>query len=83
MTTLGTFFVTVLVMLIGVFLLVAAYSRKPILLKIATFWLMDIDPDNPGRRQRAIMFTIGAALITVSLGLIVLQKLVELGLIGS
>ena len=82
MEALGTFLVTVVVMLIGVFLMIAAYSRKPILLKIATLGLLHIDPDTPGWKQRAVMFSIGVLLVVVSVGLIVLEKLVSLEVLG-
>lgn len=76
---LGTFLVTIILMFIGVFLVIAAYSRKEILLKIATLGTFRIDPDNPGRTQRAIVFGIGVTLVLVGLILIVIEKLVDLG----
>jgi hypothetical protein len=82
MNTLGSFLVVVVVMLLGVFLMIAAYSRKPVLLRIATLGTLRINPDSPGRKQRAIMFSIGVALTLISLGLIIIEKLGALGLLG-
>ena len=78
---LGTFLVTIVLMFIGVFLMMCAYSRKPILLKIATLGTFTIDPDNPGRTQRAVVFSIGITLVLVGLLLVVIEKLSELGVI--
>ncbi|QDO82381.1 hypothetical protein FM037_02910 [Shewanella psychropiezotolerans] len=81
MESLGTFLVTVLLMFIGVFLMICAYSKKPILLKIATLGTFEINPDNPGKIQRAVVFSVGVTLVLVGLLLIVLEKLIELGII--
>ena len=75
---LGSFLVTVVLIFIGVFLMISAYSRKEILLKIATLGTFKIDPDNPGKAARAVVFGIGATLVVVGLLLVVLEKLVEL-----
>jgi hypothetical protein len=75
MEAFGTFAVTIVLVLLGIFLMIAAYSRKPILLKIASLGTMEIDPDSPGRRQRGVMFSIGIVLIMVGLILIVIEKL--------
>lgn len=82
MEALGTFLVLVVVMLIGMFLMIAAYSRKPILLNIAALGLIKIDPDWPGRRQRAVMFSVGVVLVIGSAAFVALEKLVALKIIG-
>ena len=79
--SLGTFLVTIVLMFIGVFLMICAYSKKPILLKIATLGTFTIDPDNPGRMQRAVVFSIGATLVLVGLLLVIIEKLSTLGII--
>jgi divalent metal cation (Fe/Co/Zn/Cd) transporter len=76
--TLGSFLVTVVLIFIGVFLMIAAYSSKEVLLKIATLGTLKIDPDNPGKTPRAVMFGVGVTLVLVSLLLIVLEKLQSL-----
>ena len=73
--TLGSFLVTVVLIFIGVFLMIAAYSRKEVLLKIATLGTLRIDPDNPGTTPRAVMFGVGVTLVLVSLLLLVLEKI--------
>ena len=62
--------------------MIAAYSRKPLLLKIGVLGTMNIDPDWPGQRQRAIMFIVGVAFCAVGLLLIILEKLSALGLLA-
>ncbi len=81
--TLGSFLVSVLLLVLGIFLMIAAYSRKPLLLKLASLGTVHIDPDSPGRRQRAIVFSIGIAFCAVGLLLIVLEKLKALGLLQA
>ena len=78
--SLGSFLVTVVLMFIGVFLMIAAYSRKEVLLRIATLGTLRIDPDHPGTTPRAVMFGVGVTLVLVGLLLIVLEKLHALGL---
>ena len=78
---LGTFLVNVVLIVLGIFLMTAAYSRKPFLLKLASLGTIHIDPDSPGRRQRAILFSIGVAFSVVGLLLIVVEKLVGLGVL--
>lgn len=80
-TALGSFLVSVVLIFIGVFVMFAAYSRNPLLLKIAALGLVRIDPDNPGRKQRAVIFAIGVMLILVGVVLIALDKLKSLGII--
>jgi purine-cytosine permease-like protein len=80
--TLGAFLVSVLLMVLGIFLMIAAYSRKPLLLKIGVLGTMNIDPDWPGTRQRAIMFGVGVAFCAVGLLLVILEKLSALGLLA-
>jgi hypothetical protein len=79
--SLGSFLVTVVLMCIGVFLMIAAYSRKEILLKIATLGTLRIDPDNPGTTARAVMFGVGVTLVLVGLLLVILEKLRDLGIL--
>jgi hypothetical protein len=79
--SLGSFLVTVVLMFIGVFLMIAAYSRKEVLLKIATLGTLRIDPDNPGTTARAVMFGVGVTLVLVGLVLILLEKLHDLGIV--
>jgi divalent metal cation (Fe/Co/Zn/Cd) transporter len=81
-TTLGAFLVSVLLMVLGIFLMIAAYSRKPLLLKIGVLGTMNIDPDWPGQYQRAIMFSVGVAFCAIGLLLVVLEKLSALGLLA-
>jgi hypothetical protein len=71
---LGPFLIEVLLLLLGIFLMLAAYSRKPLLLKLATLGTIHIDPDSPGRRQRAVVFGIGIALVLVAIAFIILDK---------
>ena len=79
--SLGGFLVTIVLMFIGVFLMIAAYSRKEVLLKIATLGSLRIDPDNPGTTARAVMFGVGVTLVLVGLLLILLEKLHNLGIV--
>ena len=79
--SLGSFLVTVVLMFIGVFLMIAAYSRKEVLLKIATLGTLRIDPDHPGTTARAVMFGVGVTLVLVGLLLILLEKLHDLGIV--
>jgi hypothetical protein len=79
--SLGSFLVTVVLICIGVFLMIAAYSRKEILLKIATLGTLRIDPDNPGTTARAVMFGVGVTLVLVGLLLVILEKLRDLGIL--
>lgn len=79
--SLGSFLVTVILMFIGVFLMIAAYSRKEVLLKIATLGTLRIDPDNPGTTARAVMFGVGVTLVLVGLLLVLLEKLHDLGMV--
>ena len=78
---LGSFLVTVVLMFIGVFLMIAAYSRKEVLLKIAVLGLLRIDPDKPGETTRAVMFGVGVTLVLVGVLLILLEKLHDLGIV--
>jgi hypothetical protein len=55
-------------------------ERKPLLLKLAVLDMIKINPDSPGRRQRAIVFGVGFAFCLVGLLLIILEKLKQLGL---
>lgn len=77
--SLGTFLITVVLMFLGVFLMITAYSRKPILLRIATLGTFKIHPDNPGATQRAVLFAVGVTLVLVGLILVVAEKLMALG----
>lgn len=76
---LGAFLVNVVLMFIGVFLMISAYSRNPLLLKIVTLGTFHIDPDNPGRVQRAVVFGIGVTLVSVGLIFVILDKLRSYG----
>jgi uncharacterized membrane protein YraQ (UPF0718 family) len=78
---LGPFLVSIILVLIGVFLMVSAYSRKPILLKLSTLGMFTINPDSPGRVARAWLFGIGVSLCTVGCLLIILDKLCSLKLL--
>lgn len=78
MEAFGTFAVSIVLVLLGIFLTIAAYSRKPILLKIASLG-MEIDPDTPGQRRRAVIFVIGILLILVGVVLIIIEKLAIVG----
>jgi hypothetical protein len=80
---LGSALAPVLLVFLGMFLSIAAYSRKPLLLKIASIGLIHIDPDHPGQTQRAILFSVGMLMIFVGLALLVLDRLHGLGLVGS
>jgi hypothetical protein len=79
--TLGNFLVSVLLLILGIFLMIAAYSQKPLLLKLTGLGMINIHPDSPGRRQRAIVFYVGVAFCLVGLILILVQRLIELKLI--
>ena len=72
---LGAFLVNVVLMFIGVFLMISAYSRNPILLKLVSLGTIKIDPDNPGRTKRAVVFGIGVTLVVVGLISVILDKL--------
>ena len=80
--SLGIFFVDVVLIFVGVFLMITAYSRKTVLLKIATLGTLKIDPDNPGTTARAVVFTIGVMLVIFGLLFIILERLKELGMVG-
>jgi hypothetical protein len=68
--------------LLGGFLIIAACSRRESLLKVASLGMFRIDPDSPaGRRQRAILFTIGAVLMAVALALITIARLDYVGVL--
>jgi hypothetical protein len=69
------------VLIIGVFLAIAAYSRRPVLLKIATLGTVRIDPDSPGIAPRRILFICGVCLIVASALLLFLERLRDLALI--
>lgn len=79
--TLGSFLVLVVLIFIGVFLMIAAYSKKEILLKLATLGTFKIDPDHPGTTARAVMFGVGVTLVLVGLLLIILERVP--GLVGG
>ena len=72
---LGGFLVNVVLMFIGVFLMISAYSRNKILLKLVSLGTIKIDPDNPGRSKRAVVFGIGVTLVVVGLIFVILDKL--------
>jgi len=76
---LGNLLVPVLLIFVGIFLTIAAYSRNPVLLKIASVGTVKIDPDSPGKIQRAIVFGIGIGLILVGVILVVLDRLHGMG----
>jgi hypothetical protein len=76
---LGSFLVRIVLIFLGVFLMLTAYSRDKLLLKIVTLGQLHIDPDNPGRKARAVIFGTGTSLIFVGVVLIVLDKLTSLG----
>jgi hypothetical protein len=79
MKELGAFLVSVLLIVLGIFLMVAAYARTPILLRLASLGMFRINPDSPGRIPRLIMFCIGVTLCVVGLILVVVDKLHDLG----
>jgi hypothetical protein len=72
---LGAFLINVVLMFIGIFLMVSAYSRNELLLKIVSLGTIKIDPDNPGKTQRAVVFGIGVTLVVVGLIFVILDKL--------
>jgi hypothetical protein len=78
---LGSFLVDVVLIFVGVFLTLAAYSRVPLLLKVATLATFRIDPDEPGRTQRGWLFGIGIGPVIIGVLLIVVDKLKALGFI--
>jgi hypothetical protein len=78
---LGSLLVPVLFIFVGVFLTIAAYSRNPVLLRIASVGTVKIDPDSPGKTQRAIVFSTGIGLILVGVVLVVLDRLHGMGLL--
>jgi hypothetical protein len=81
MSRLGPALAELAVLMIGVFLAVAAYSRKPLLLRIAALGMMRIDPDNPGTVARRVLFICGICLIVASAMLLFLERLRDLALI--
>jgi len=76
---LGPALAELIVLMVGVFLAIAAYSRRPVLLKIATLGTLRIDPDNPGTAARRTLFICGVALIIASALLLFFERLHELG----
>ena len=78
---LGQSLVSVLLIILGIFLMVSAYSRRVILLRLATLGMFRINPDSPGRMQRAWLFGIGVFLCMVGVALVLLDKLHSLKLI--
>ena len=72
---LGAFLVSVVLMFIGVFLMISAYLRNALLLKLVSLGTIRIDPDSPGRKQRAVVFDIGVTLVVVGLIFVILDKL--------
>jgi divalent metal cation (Fe/Co/Zn/Cd) transporter len=76
---LGSFLVSIVLIFLGVFLMLTAYTRDPILLKVVTLGQLNIHPDSPGRNVRAVIFGTGAFLVFVGVVLIVLDKLSSLG----
>jgi hypothetical protein len=81
MSRLGPAVAELVVLMIGVFLAIAAYSRKPLLLKIATLGSLRIDPDNPGTIARRILFICGVCLVIASAVLLFFERLRDLGLV--
>jgi hypothetical protein len=81
MSKFGPAVAELVVLIIGAFLAIAAYSRKPVLLKIATLGTVRIDPDSPGTAARRIVFICGICLIAASALLLFLERLRELALI--
>ena len=79
--TLGSLLVPVLLIFVGIFLAIAAYSRNPVLLQIAALGTVKINPDSPGKTQRAIVFSVGIGLILVGVILVVLDRLHGMGLL--
>lgn len=77
----GSATVELLLVLIGVFLAIAAYSRKPVLLKLATLGSLQIDPDHPGTAARRMLFIAGMIMIGVGVLLLFLERLHDLGLL--
>jgi uncharacterized membrane protein YoaK (UPF0700 family) len=80
-TALGPFLVYVVLVFIGVFLMVAAYSRRPLLLRLATLGSLHIDPDHPGELPRAVMFGIGVTLVVVMIVLLLVDRLHAVGVL--
>jgi hypothetical protein len=81
MSRLGSSLAELAVLMIGVFLAVAAYSRKPVLLRIASLGTVRIDPDSPGIAARRVLFICGVCLIIASALLLFLERLRDLALI--
>jgi len=66
--------------LLGTFLIIAAFSGREILLKVASLGMFCMDPDSPARRrQRAILITIGVGLMVVAAALITIARLDYVG----
>jgi len=78
---LGSFLVNIVLIFLGVFVMFSAYSRAPILLKLVTLGQLQIDPDSPGRKQRAIVFAVGVVLVLIGTALVVIDKMRSLSLI--
>jgi hypothetical protein len=78
---LGSLLVAILLIFLGMFLSIAAYSRKPILLRLVTIGFVRINPDSPGRVQRAVVFIAGMLLILVGVLLVVAERLKDMGFI--
>jgi hypothetical protein len=78
---LGPALAELVILMIGVFLAVAAYSRKPVLLKIAALGTIRIDPDNPGTAARRVLFICGVCLIIASALMLFVGRLRDLALV--
>ncbi len=76
---LGDLLAPIILVVLGIFLAIAAYSRKPILLKLAVLGTFTIDPDSPGQRARAIMFGLGIILVLIGAGLVIFERVVSSG----
>jgi hypothetical protein len=83
MARLGSSAVELILVLIGVFLAIAAYSRKPVMLRLATLGTFRIDPDHPGETARLVLFTVGVTVIVLGVLLLFVDRLSDLGLISS
>lgn len=83
MENIGWIGASLVLVFLGIFAMIAAYSREPLLLKIATLGTFKIDPDNPGTTARAVMFTLGACLIVFAVLLLVVERLADLGIMGA
>jgi hypothetical protein len=80
MARFGASAVELVVLLIGVFLSIAAYSRQPVLLRVATLGTLRIHPDSPGTAARRTLFICGVVLIVVAAVLLFSERLRDLGL---